>query len=300
MTNGARLYLGGSESAKEVCAPLRLRSGNVAGIGHLCDCRGNNRIDRWNKCHVLRPGAEVSYQQLQINRLACTQDNGATLKFADEFLQEFRPTLTALEEGKQVLVFCINGRNRSAATILALYAACIALDTHYLRSQSVGDAVDLAVADLRRLRAICEFDAHWDGKHAGPQTLATVFSLTKDELWRGLIGFLLLCLMCRVRSAAPLLPPNALPQLPPSLFRQVPSISSLPPGAPTCPPAAPFHSAFSISHFAWSNVAFYILYLACCTSHPAFAFCFVHCCIIYLPLCKYAFRCTKIHFAIYV
>ena len=181
-SNGGRLYLGGIEAYEEVC------QGNAANIQHLCDCRGDNKIDRLGRHHDWRKKIPkgVSYQQLQLNRLAVIESRARghiapTLKYAHEFQERFQPLLDAVARGESILVFCVNGKNRSPTAVLIVYAVFLQKDMVYRRDHDpmwdIGDAVLMAAAEILRLRALVELDNQHgaDTNHVSPVIQATVF-----------------------------------------------------------------------------------------------------------------------------
>jgi protein-tyrosine phosphatase len=104
-TSGGRLFLGGLESAEHACAA------NILGIEVLVDCRDGPSLlwDRRRRPHRLNVPSTIQRLHVPATHLSAWWPAAVIVK-------AYEPVFRALAAGKQVLVFCINGKHRSAKT----------------------------------------------------------------------------------------------------------------------------------------------------------------------------------------
>ncbi len=112
---GGRLFVGGLEAAENV------NLGWVTGIDMIVDCRGpdSQNYDCHKRPHVLGecpPGVAKLFH----GATPCTQrvDIGAMRR-------SLRRLMEALGQGASILVFCLNGKNRSIQTATFLLASAL-------------------------------------------------------------------------------------------------------------------------------------------------------------------------------
>ena len=120
LTNGAKIFLGGLEAAELACGA------NPAGVSLIVDVRGKASINRWGEAHGLQPPRNVRYVNFAVNSY-CVSRDGTSPKYGLGFETQMTPIFRALQRRENVLIHCMNGKNRSA--MLAL----IQHDGGYLR-----------------------------------------------------------------------------------------------------------------------------------------------------------------------
>ena len=174
MDNGARVFVGGLEASDEA------RGDNPHKINHIVDCRGYAFSDRWGEPHMPKQLPDyTSHQCLGINRLSITDDDGHSLRYMDEFENEFRPLVEKLIAGKSVLLHCTNGTHRAPRVGVLLFVGLLGLDEDARnRSGTCCDSMFLGRCDMTargefgRLRAICEFNGVNDRQLASQSAMA--------------------------------------------------------------------------------------------------------------------------------
>jgi hypothetical protein len=105
-TTGAILLVGGLEAAMEV-----LSGPNIAGVDVVFDCRGDPTIGRHRTVHHLPP----TPPGVTMRHIPATSLSGFVMN--SRFVEAYTPLAEAIQQGRRILVFCINGKHRSAQTV---------------------------------------------------------------------------------------------------------------------------------------------------------------------------------------
>lgn len=172
-STGASIFLGGLEAAHRAVGV------NPIGFNYIVDCRGDPEKGRFSKWDVLPSSKEVNYIQLEVNRMGCFGETSSHLKFEGEFRQRFLPLARAIAAGGRILIFCINGANRSPRIALL-----VDLALNYVEAKSslnpLWPFVAQAATMLQRRRTLVDWTPQ-DDRHAEGRFQAWYYCI---EMWK--------------------------------------------------------------------------------------------------------------------
>ena len=172
-STGASIFLGGLEAAHRAVGV------NPIGFNYIVDCRGDPEKGRFSEWNVLPSSKEVNYIHLEVNRMGCFGATSSHLKFEGEFRQRFLPLARAIAAGGRILIFCINGANRSPRIALT-----VDLALNYVEAKSslnpLWPFVAQAATMLQRRRTLVDWTPH-DDRHAEGRFQAWYYCI---EMWK--------------------------------------------------------------------------------------------------------------------